>query len=386
MQKWLCLLLAGTFLCSLTACHRSQNVNTPSDATDTSTHILSGDTTETKSDVTDATLHRPPESAAEGTKTTAEIYAGFLNAYANDISLLYFTRDIDNNGTEELIIQQNKEIEVYTYEDSIKKMGAHDFKTGTTILHYTNDKKYPGIVYVTVDGGKNHFGYITITDGVLTVQQMFDEDSGTNSGEKEDVYYTQDEALIALSRMVYEGFYYRIGYSVWEAKITEDLYAIREITDDRVTIEGSKKIFNAPIIGVSFSIPVDWKCMEQQGVDGSTYFFREPYLGENCEITMRITGAESLYERTKDEYLKYVSNLENLQLDYYEKETLKGYRCTKAVYSYTEENAVLTCIHYDNVVVESRMYDFYIIYPASESNTYKAVFESIIDSVNFIPQ
>lgn len=325
-----------------------------------------------------------PDNTTEGTKSAAQAYADFLDAYVTDISLLYFTKDIDNNGTEELIIHQNTEIEVYTYKDSVKKVGAHDFITGTTILHYTNDKKYPGIVYVTFDGGKKHFGYITVTDGALTVQQTFDE---MLSGGKEAVYYTQDEDLIALSRMVYEGFYYRIGYSVWEPKTTEDPYAIREITDDRVTIAGNKKIFNAPIIGVSFSIPVDWKCLVQQGVDGSTYFFREPNLGENCEITMHITGSEYLFDRTKDEYLNtYLSNLENLQLDYYEKETLKGYRCIKAVYSYTEDNAAFTCIQYDNVVVEFRMYDFSITYPAVERDTYKEMFESIIDSIEFTPE
>lgn len=45
MKKWLCLLLAGTLLCSLAACHRGQNVDTLSDPTDTNTHISSGDST-----------------------------------------------------------------------------------------------------------------------------------------------------------------------------------------------------------------------------------------------------------------------------------------------------------------------------------------------------
>ena len=124
--------------------------------------------------------------------------------------------------------------------------------------------------------------------------------------------------------------------------------------------------------------------MVQGRPDGSLFHFQEPNSGENCEMTMSITGSEYLNDRTKDEYLKYVSNLENLKLNYYEKETLKGYRCIKAVYSYTTDNTEFIRIHYDNVVVESRMYDFYITYPASESNTYNAVFESIIDSVNFI--
>lgn len=162
----------------------------------------------------------------------------------------------------------------------------------------------------------------------------------------------------------------------------DNLYPYPEISEDKITIEGNKKIFNDSWI--MFSLPIDWKCMVQGRPDGSLFHFQEPNLGENCEMTMSITGSEYLNDRTKDEYLKYVSNLENLKLNYYEKETLKGYRCIKAVYSYTTDNTEFIRIHYDNVVVESRMYDFYITYPASESNTYNAVFESIIDSVNFI--
>jgi len=168
---------------------------------------------------------------------------------------------------------------------------------------------------------------------------------------------------------------------------TDDLYPYPEIPEDKIAIEGSKKVFNDSWI--TFSLPIDWICMVQGRPDGSLFHFQEPNLGENCKITMSITGSEYLYDRTKDEYLKYVSNIhksDNLKLDYYKKETLKGYRCIKAVYSYTADNTEFTRIHYDNVVANFRMYDFYITYPASESNTYKAVFESIIDSVKFIPK
>ena len=143
------------------------------------------------------------------TKST-EVYTNFLNDYANDTELFYFTKDIDNNGTEELIIRQNTGIEVYTYRDSVKKVGTHDFITGTVQLYHTNDKKYPGIVFVTVGGGKEHFGYITLTDGALTFQQIFDNDFSMISGKKEDVFYTDDEELIALSKKAYQENYHII--------------------------------------------------------------------------------------------------------------------------------------------------------------------------------
>ena len=151
-------------------------------------------------------------SCANNKIKSTEAYTNFLNDYANSTELFYFTKDIDNNGTEELIIHQDTEIEIYTYRDSVKKVGTHDFITGTIQLYHTNDKKYPGIVFVTIGGGKEHFGYITITDGVLNFQQIFDNDFSMISGKKEDVFYTDDKELIALSKKAYQEDYF-ITYS-----------------------------------------------------------------------------------------------------------------------------------------------------------------------------
>lgn len=46
MKKWLCLLLAGALAFSLAACQRSQNVDTPSDATSTNAHTSPSNATE----------------------------------------------------------------------------------------------------------------------------------------------------------------------------------------------------------------------------------------------------------------------------------------------------------------------------------------------------
>lgn len=174
MKKWLCLLLTGTLIFSLSACHRDQ------------TPITSSDDTE------------------DSKIKSAEMYTDFLKNYSSNTELFYFIKDIDNNSIEELIISQNTGIEVYTCGDSVKKVGTHDFITGTVQLYHTNDKMYPGIVFVTIGGGKEHFGYITITDGALTLKQIFDNDFSMISGEKEDVIYTDDEKLIALSKKAYQ--------------------------------------------------------------------------------------------------------------------------------------------------------------------------------------
>ena len=71
MKKWLCLLLAGTLIFSLSACHRDQTPNTSSDVTDTNSHSSSGITTdETKTNVTDTPLHTAPSDATEETFST----------------------------------------------------------------------------------------------------------------------------------------------------------------------------------------------------------------------------------------------------------------------------------------------------------------------------
>ena len=323
--------------------------------------------------------------ATEGTKTAAQAYADFLNAYVTDTLALYFTKDIDNNGTEELFIHQNTTMEVYTYKGSVKKVGAEDFITGTLLLHHTNDKKYPGIVYATVGGGKNHFGYITIMDGALSVKQTFDDDYGMISGKKEDVFYTDDEELIAISQKAFEDLFCRIGYSVWEPKTTEDPYAIREITDERVVKSGDKKLFNNGQFTLRF--PNSWKCFTASGEDNVDYYFRDSVMGEKCQLHIDVTFAY-LYngkERTQEEYLKSFSrSYENVVIDSVTKETIRGYTCTKVVYSYTEDNTKFIGILYDALIEGPRFYSFRVRYPAEEKETYEKVFAYVLESIQFI--
>ncbi len=321
--------------------------------------------------------------ATDETKTTTDVYKAFLDGYVTDTSVLYFTKDIDNNGTEELFIHQNTAIEVYTYEGAVKKVGTHDFITGTLLLHHTNDKKYPGIVYVTVGGGKEHFGYITITDGALSVKQTFDDDYGMISGEKEDVFYTDDEYLIAISRKVYEDLFYRIGYSFWSPKTTEDPYAIREITDERFVTVGDKKVFNNTQI--TLSVPASWKCLTASGEDNVVYYFRDPVWGEKCQLSVGVTFKEYYKERTREQYLESLSySYENVVIDSFATDNIHGFPCTKMVFSYTKDNTKFIDTWYHNLIEGSRLYDFRITCPAAESEAYEKAFAAIMNSVRFL--
>ena len=156
----------------------------------------------------------------------------------------------------------------------------------------------------------------------------------------------------------------------------------QKITDGRVAIIEGKRIYNDLV--AKFTLPLDWECLIHQHEDGSLLYFRHPELGENCQLFMNVTGSWHIYDRTKDEYLKYISyGVENVKLEYYEKETLKGYRCIKAVYTYMKDNTEFVNIHYNNIIFGYRKTDFLITYPVSQSDKYKDVFEAIIDSVEF---
>ena len=312
------------------------------------------------------------------------VYAEFLDGYATDKSLLYFTKDIDNNGTKELFIRQNTAMEVYTYENVVKKVGTHDFVTGTLQLYHTLDTKYPGIVYLTVGGGKNHFGYITIIDGALSVKQTFDDDYGMISGKKEDVFYTDDQDLIDLSGKARK-YNYQIGYSTREPNIKEDPYPIREITDGRVIAGEKNQTYKDSFVSLDF--PSGWKCLEQRGEDGRSIYFQDPALGENCQLSLYSTGAIYAYDRTREEYMELFTEhygYKDVVIDSFAKETIQGFPCTKIVYSYTKDNTRFVGTRYDNLIKDLQLYHFRIRYPAEERDTYETVFANAMESVQFI--
>lgn len=164
----------------------------------------------------------------------------------------------------------------------------------------------------------------------------------------------------------------------------ENPYAIREVTDHRVKIENNQKIYNDDSV-FSLTFPVDWKCLIQQGEDGRSHFFRHPELEDKCALTISLTGAEYLYERTPEQYREHLSrSRQDLVIDSITKETIQGYPYTKVVYSYTEDGTKFNIVWYDNVIAGLRMFDLRIIYPADKKDIYEPIFAAMMDSVVLI--
>ncbi len=167
-----------------------------------------------------------------------------------------------------------------------------------------------------------------------------------------------------------------------DKKDEENPYALREITDDRVKIENNQKIFNDNFF-FSLTLPVNWKCLEQQGEDGRNHYFRDPILDEKCQLSIRLTGAEYYHERTLEQYRESLLSrpLQNLVIASITKETVQGYQCIKMVYSYTENGTEFIRVSYNGLIVQPRLYNISIIYPADQKDTYEPIFAAIINSV-----
>ena len=167
---------------------------------------------------------------------------------------------------------------------------------------------------------------------------------------------------------------------------TEDItdpYPIHEISPDMITVDGDKKTYNGYIFALT--VPSDWLCQEQHWEDGTSYYFDDPAL-ENCQLYIYHTGAAYVFERTEDEYLKYLaSSLENVKILSYAKEKLSGFDCIKVAYSYTVEGAEYIATCYDNVIRGFAMLSFETVYPAAESERLAPVFDAIVDSITVQP-
>ena len=139
-----------------------------------------------------------------GEKSVTESYTEYLKNFADSSSEVYYLiRDIDNDGTPDLILPDNTSLKIYTYTDSVKEVGSYDFITGTVQYLYSDNKDFPGIFYTTTGGGYNHYGYITVKDGKVTTEDLWKEDFSGISGKKNKIEdLSENKALVDESKSV----------------------------------------------------------------------------------------------------------------------------------------------------------------------------------------
>lgn len=168
-------------------------------------------------------------------------------------------------------------------------------------------------------------------------------------------------------------------------KEPDDPYALRDIDNNRLTIEGDKKTYRDP--GLALSFPVGWKGLTQSGGDGSSLFFRDPEVDTEVGLSVYITLSDYARDWTEAEYLERFSysDMNDVKIESFTKETLSGYGCTKLVVSYVYMGTEYVQTYYTHIVTGARMYEFTVTCLASEKQELEPVFASIIDSIVLSP-
>ena len=115
-------------------------------------------------------------------------------------------KDLDNNGVQELILlHEGTEMTVYTFDSTITEIGKYDFVTGTTKYLFSDNPSYPGIIYFYVGWGEYIYGYMTIEDNQLTLEELWIEDYASASIENPKITIISDDTqLVEESKIVYQ--------------------------------------------------------------------------------------------------------------------------------------------------------------------------------------
>ena len=161
----------------------------------------------------------------------------------------------------------------------------------------------------------------------------------------------------------------------------ENPYAPHEITGAEITTTDTEIIINAGSFTVS--VPLDWKCLEVNLEDGGALRFLHPTLGEKCEFSIYVTGAEYKTNRTQDEYLRdFRCEMPDMNIESFTTEKLDGIDCSRMVSTYTKNGTKMVSIDYLEVVRGLSLFNITAVRPA-ENEELESVLDDIIKSVKF---
>ena len=123
--------------------------------------------------------------------------------------MTYFFKDIDGDGTNEFFItKRGTAVTIYSYKDQkIVYIDSYDFVTGTIHMLSSDNPKYPGIFCYTCGGSADHYQYMTIKDGKLSLEYLWHDVYGSEPGgynNRSGVYLTDDTEIIEESKRLYE--------------------------------------------------------------------------------------------------------------------------------------------------------------------------------------
>ncbi len=138
-------------------------------------------------------------------------YRNFLRGLAantNDPDSLgyYVFHDLDNDGTQELLIDNNNVLTVYKYQGfHVNPLDSYDFQTGTNGFYYPNILKEDGTPYHQLftrytSGGQNHYGMLTLENNKLVHTPLWDENYSSLPDHPPITEHTKNKEFIEVSK------------------------------------------------------------------------------------------------------------------------------------------------------------------------------------------
>ncbi len=129
-------------------------------------------------------------------------YYDLMKSFNENVPEFYYhIKDIDGNGIEELLILENCTLYIYTYDNgNVFQIDSHDFVTGT--LQLLESPNYDGIFVLTVGGGYDHYRYLTLCDGSISMTNLCEYYYSADEPYWNDI--SDDKQMVAEAKKVYE--------------------------------------------------------------------------------------------------------------------------------------------------------------------------------------
>ena len=172
-----------------------------------------------------------------------------------------------------------------------------------------------------------------------------------------------------------------INDDIYYKSYPENPYAPHEIIYAEITTTETEKTIKTGFFTIN--VPLDWKCSEINGEDGSYYHFSHPTLGDNCKVMFEATFSVYKHDRTQEEYQKSLSRIgEDLKIESFTTGKIGGIDCIKVVSTYSVDGTKLMRIDLDNAVNGPALYGVTTIRPA-ENEELESVLNNIVESIKF---
>lgn len=157
-----------------------------------------------------------PKKPVFDNKAATDAYREFVKELPYDSensSARYNIVDIDGDGAVELLVYNEARLSAYTYkaneEEAVQKLGEEiGYRIYNNTYRAQDVKKYPGLFVRTHEYayvGDNIYSYVTIKDGQLVEEKIWNEQASAYGGETQNVItYHQDKEFVKDAKKVFE--------------------------------------------------------------------------------------------------------------------------------------------------------------------------------------